>query len=125
MIRIRSCNEVEVAKKLRSIRQHAYWISCYSPSQIPALWRPWAWAPEEAPKWLLKLDRDVRQRTDDAKGGVPDVVAWNDENLGSALFFECKGRRERSKEGQGDWLAFALQLGVRGEQSAVAVRPLP
>jgi hypothetical protein len=27
---LRSCNEVEVAKRLRDVRQHAYWFSGYN-----------------------------------------------------------------------------------------------
>jgi len=120
---VRSCNEVEVAKRLRSIREHAFWISCYRPRQIPSLWRPWACAPEEAPKWLLELDRRIRSTIGVARGGIPDVVAWSDTApLESALFVECKGPTETFKEGQEDWLAAALTEGLLVEQVAVAVR---
>lgn len=119
----RSCNEVEVAKRLRRIRDNAFWLSCYSPDQIPDLWRPWTKAPKEAPDWLLSLEDDIRQAISAATGGIPDVVAWNNENSKqSALFVECKGTKESFKEGQEDWVTAALQSGIAPEQFAVAIR---
>ena len=119
----RSCNEVEVVKRLRRVRDHALWISSYSPGQIPAIWRPWTAAPSEAPEWLLTLDREVRKATGRAAGGIPDVVAWNDRDpRESALLVECKGAMESFKEGQEDWVVAVLACGVDREQLAVAVR---
>jgi hypothetical protein len=37
---LRSCNEVEVAKRLRDVRQHAYWFSGYNVARVPEIWRP-------------------------------------------------------------------------------------
>lgn len=120
---VRSCNEIEVAKRLRRIRDHAFWISSYSPSQIPTLWRPWARGPKELPGWLLTLDSNIRAITHRLTGGIPDVVAWNNgDSANSALFVECKGLREPFKEGQQDWVAAALELRVDDQQIAVAVR---
>lgn len=119
----RSCNEVEVAKRLRRVRTHAFWVSSYSPSQIPAIWRAWTRAPEEAPGWLKTLDSRVREATGHPSGGIPDVVAWSDDDpTASALLVECKGPKESFKEGQEDWVVAALALGLRPEQLAVAVR---
>ena len=96
----RTCNEVEVAKRLRLARAHAYWFSAYQPGQIPAIWRPWTRAPSEAPAWFLELDAAIRTATRRATGGNPDVVAWDDDTpLGTALFVECKGAKESFKEG--------------------------
>jgi hypothetical protein len=120
---VRSCNEVEVAKRLRQIRDHAFWISSYAPSQIPALWRPWTKGPNEAPDWLLALDGRIRAITNRPTGGIPDVVAWNDNNSNeSALLIECKGPVEPFKEGQEDWVSAALGLGIVDQQVGVAVR---
>jgi hypothetical protein len=120
---LRSCNEVEVAKRLRQVRDHAVWISSYSPSQIPSLWRPWTSGPSEAPSWLLELDREIRALTSRASGGIPDVVAWNNDNArATALFVECKGLKETFKESQEDWVAAAIDCGIRSSQIAVAVR---
>jgi hypothetical protein len=120
---VRSCNEVEVAKRLRRVRDHAYWISCYSAGQIPPIWRAWARAPEEAPRWLLEIDRAIRARTGSTSGGIPDVIAWNDDDpVHSALLVECKGAKESFKEGQEDWVTAALQAGLLRTQFAVAVR---
>jgi hypothetical protein len=121
---LRSCNEVEVAKRLRRVRQHAFWVSSYSPSEIPALWRPWTIGPSEAPSWLLKLDEEIRSIIRQASGGTPDVVAWDERDpRKSALFVECKGAKESFKEGQEDWVAAALRCGIPNEHIAVAVRP--
>ena len=36
----RSCNEVEVAKRLSRVRDNSFWFSGYSP-HVPEIWRPW------------------------------------------------------------------------------------
>jgi VRR-NUC domain len=100
---LRSCQEVEVAKRLRKVRDRAYWFSAYAPARVPATWR---------------------QRISSPKGGMPDVVAWNDgDPLGSAIFIECKGRVESFGEAQEDWVWAACRAGVRVTQIAVSVRP--
>lgn len=120
---VRSCNEVEVAKSLRRVRDHAVWISSYNPSQIPLIWRPWTIGPSEAPTWLLQLDREVRVLTLRATGGIPDVVAWNaDDPRSSALLVECKGPKETFKESQEDWVSAAVECGINTSQLAVAIR---
>lgn len=95
---LRSCNEIEVAKALRSVRDCAFWVSGYSPGAIPKPWRQWVRTfGAESPSWLASLDREVRLRIHSKRGGMPDVVAWNeDDPLASAIFVECKGPRNRS-----------------------------
>jgi VRR-NUC domain len=122
---LRSCNEIEVAKALRSVRDYAFWFSGYNAGLIPQLWRPWVRsAGHESPSWLVSLDREVRLRIHSKRGGMPDVVAWNeDDPLESALFVECKGRTESIAEAQEDWVWAAQQAGIRPVQVAVSVRP--
>src|SRR5215831_6387596 len=121
---LRSCNEVEVAKVLRRIRQHAFWVSAFNTTRMPAIWRPWVLSIAELPPWLAHLDTAIRGRIRAKKGGMPDVVAWNDEEtLRSALFVECKGRKEGIKEAQEDWVWGALESEVGEAQIAVSVRP--
>jgi hypothetical protein len=121
---LRSCQEVEVAKRLRVARDHAFWFSGYSVARVPSLWRPWVSSLAEAPDWLVSLDRTIRQHISSRKGGMPDVVAWDDlDPLGSAIFIECKGPRETFKPAQEDWVCGALRAGVGLRQIAVAVRP--
>ena len=122
---LRSCNEVEAAKRLRKARDHAFWFSGYNPAVIPEVWRPWVRSLQgEAPEWLVSLDLRIRQRIRSRKGGMPDVLAWNDvEPLRSALFIECKGPKERIDEAQEDWVWAARRAGVRLSQIAVSLRP--
>lgn len=120
---LRSCNEVEVAKRLRRVREHAFWISSYSTARLPEIWRPWTLGLQQMPAWLDELDREVGRLASDLKGGVPDVIAWNDErSSSSALFVECKGAKEGFRENQEDWVAAALACGIERAQLAVAVR---
>lgn len=120
---VRSCNEVEVGKALRRVRENAVWVSSYLPARVPQLWRPWTIGPAQAPGWLTRLDRAIRGMIPAPKGGIPDVVAWSEEApLESALFVECKGETEDFKEAQEDWVAAAIEAGVRADQFAVAVR---
>ena len=121
---LRSCQEVEVAKRLREARDHAFWFSGYNAAKVPAIWRPWVRTLDLAPAWLRSLNTAIRQRISSPKGGMPDVVAWNDlDSLGSAVFIECKGRGESFKEAQEDWVWAALKAGIRPTQIAVAVLP--
>lgn len=121
----RSCNEVEVAKRLRRVRDHAFWFSQYNPAAVPKLWGPWVRSlGGEAPKWLTALDSRIRARISSRRGGMPDVVAWNDcDPLRSALFVECKGPGESIGEAQEDWIWAARKCGVRVSQLAVSLRP--
>lgn len=120
---LRSCNEVEVAKRLRRIRQNAYWISSYSTATLPEIWRPWTLGLQQVPAWLFYLNREIGRLTGKSNGGVPDVVAWNDErSSSSALFVECKAPKEGFKDSQERWIAAALACGVAPTQIAVAVR---
>jgi hypothetical protein len=120
---LRSCQEVEVAKRLREVRDHAFWFSGYNVARVPSIWRPWVSSLAEAPDWLVSLDRTIRRHISSRKGGMPDVVAWDDlDPLGSVILIECKGLRETFKPAQEDWVGAALRVGVRRPQIAVAVR---
>jgi hypothetical protein len=101
---LRSCNEVEVAKRLRDAREHAYWFSGYNVARVPEIWRPWVRSLNaDAPGWLSQLNSAIRGVISSRRGGMPDVVAWNDLNpMKSALFVECKGPREAVLEAQED-----------------------
>jgi len=121
---LRSCNEVEVAKILRQVRRHAFWVCSFDTSRMPTIWRSWVLSMNELPPWLARIDTSVRLRISSRKGGMPDVVAWNDGNpVRSALFVECKGANEGFKEAQEDWLYIALGNGLKEEQFDVSVRP--
>ncbi len=57
------------------------------------------------------------------EGGMPDVVARDpDQGLGSVLFVECKGPKEKNKEAQEDWVAAAIEDSVPALSFAVATR---
>ncbi len=122
---LRSCNEIEVAKALRSVRDYAFWFSGYNAVAIPQPWRPWVRTiGPESPRWLMSLDGEVRVRIRSRRGGMPDVVAWNENDpLESAIFVECKGRGESITEAQEDWVSAAQRAGIRPVQVAVSVRP--
>jgi len=120
----RSCNEVEVAKILRQIRDHAFWFSAYNTANMPKIWRPWVRSMDELPPWLEELDSVIRVKITSPRGGMPDVVAWNDNHpLHSALFVECKGPKEKFKESQEDWISAAFVKGLKASHVAVSVRP--
>jgi hypothetical protein len=122
---VRSCNEVEVAKRLRKVRDQAFWFSGYNPTAVPEIWRPWVWSLKgEVPEWLAALDAKIRRRIRSRAGGMRDVVAWSErEPLRSAVFIECKGRKEPFDPTQEDWAWAARKAGVRVSQIAVSVRP--
>jgi hypothetical protein len=123
---LRSCNEVEVAKALRKVRDRAYWFSGYRVDLVPGIWRPWvrSLGEDDVPDWLGSLDAKIRQQIRSGRGGMPDVVAWNEfEPTTSALFIECKGPNEAFGEAQEDWVWAAQSAGVRLSQLAVSLRP--
>jgi hypothetical protein len=122
---LRSCTEVEVAKRLRGVRRQAYWFSGYNVARVPEIWRPWVRSLNaDVPGWLSQLDRTIRGVISTRRGGMPDVVAWDDSDpMKSALFVECKGPREAVLEAQEDWVWAATQAGLTLSQVAVSVRP--
>jgi hypothetical protein len=123
---LRSCAEVEVAKRLREIRDQAFWFSGYSMGQVPEIWRPWVSSLRngDTPEWLTDVDARIRKRIGSKRGGMPNVVAWNQlEPVRSALFIECKGPGESFGEAQEDWIWAARQVGIRLSQLAVSLRP--
>ena len=72
----------------------------------------------------MSLDGEFRVRIRSRRGGMPDVVAWNENDpLESAIFVECKGRGESITEAQEDWVSAAQRAGIRPVQVAVSVRP--
>ena len=73
-----SCHEVEVAKVLCRVRDQAFWVSAFNTSLMPPRWQPWVISMSELPPWLEKFDAKIRERIISRKGGIPDVVAWND-----------------------------------------------
>lgn len=120
---IRSCNEVEIAKLLRAAGRSAYWVSCYNPSKVPDIWRPYTLAPEAMPDWLQQIDGKIRARTGHPKGGIPDVVSWDvSDPRGTVVFVECKGPKEKIKAKQEDWVCAAVEQGLEVERFAVAIR---
>lgn len=119
-----SCQEVEVAKVLRHIRDQAFWVSAFNTSRMPLRWRPWVISMSELPPWLGRFDAKIRERITSYRGEMPDVVAWNDAHpLCSALFVECKGPKEKFGQNQEDWLWAAFAEGLKKSQVAVSVRP--
>ncbi len=119
----RSCNEVEVAKLLRTVRKEAYWVCSYAPEKVPDLWKPWSISPYRLPDWLTGWDREVRRSMGTKIGGIPDVAAWDpDRPLETLVFVECKGPKEDIKEGQEDWAVAAFANGLPEENFAVALR---
>jgi lactoylglutathione lyase len=121
---VRSCNEVEVAKKLQAIRQHAYWFSQFQPTLVPEIWRPWVRSLRvDAPAWLAAMDRSLRRHMAAPLGGMPDVVAWDDADpMHSALFVECKASKESLLEAQEDRAHAAAHVGIELHQLPVSVR---
>ena len=119
-----SCQEVEVAKTLRRVRNQAFWVSAFNTSSMPPRWQPWVISMSELPPWLEKFDAKIRGRITSRNGGMPDVVAWDDYNpLDSALFVECKGPKKTFGQNQEDWLWAAFAEGLKKSQVAVSVRP--
>lgn len=121
---LRSCCEVEVAKMFRKEGLKSYWISSYDTKPVPKIWRPYALTPKEMPEWLLALDQKIRHAGGlKNRGGIFDVVAWQDDNpRETALFIECKKPGEPIGENQEDWIQSALLLGLNPRNFGVVIR---
>jgi hypothetical protein len=136
---VASCNEIEVAKLLRSrLGYEAFFFTTFpipdgsTPDQPD--WCPWTKNEKAAPDWLRKLDDEIRSlpwwpKKASGKpeaGGMPDVVAW-DPNAAkpreTAVFVECKGLTEGMRKHQSPWVAAAIELGVPADRFALALRP--
>jgi hypothetical protein len=78
---------------------------------------------ETLPEWLKSLDSAIRAVTKADKGGMPDVIGWNQAAaLETALFVECKGPKERIRQCQKDWISAAFMSGVQPSQVAISLR---
>ena len=119
-----SCNEVEIAKRLRLIRPEAYWVALFRAyPRIPPPWKPYAIPEKQMPDWLKDLHYRVRRRVPGLEGGIPNVVAWEVADVKkSALFVHCQAPREKLTENQENWISAAIKEGVSPSQFAVAVR---
>lgn len=119
----RSCNEVEIVKLFRRAGWCAFWVSCYNPSKLPAIWQPFAVAPFAMQFWLKDIDRRVREHIPHRTGGIPDVAAWvASDPAASVVFVECKGPTEPFKDNQEDWVAGAICEGFATDRFGVAIR---
>jgi hypothetical protein len=119
---LRSCNEIEIAKILRRVREHAFWVTAFDAKRLPSMWRDWVLPIRNVP--LRRIDDAARERVGSRRGGIPDVVAWNtNDSKRSALFVECKGAKERFDQAQEDWLWTVTRHGLSESQCSVSVRP--
>ena len=122
---LRSCKEVEAAKRLRTVREHAFWFSGCSPTAMPDIWAPWVRSlGANTPEWLAALNAAIRKCIRSTRGGMPDVAAWNTrEPVALAIFLERKGPNERISEAQEDWGMGRVPCWDRALPIAVSVRP--
>jgi len=135
----RSCNEIEVAKLLRSgLGYKAFFLTTFpipdgSDNQDQPDWTPWTIKKEGLPAWLRDLDYGIRRLSCWPKkkggtpkdGGIPDVVGWDPgaaDPAQTAVFVECKGPKEGTRKDQWPWFSAAIELGVPAERFGAAFR---
>lgn len=128
----RSIGEVELAQRMRAADYMAYWVDTWG--SAPAIWRTWARRPNELPRLVADMDRTVRQHPlmlRWKKGGVPDVVAIEQET-GALRFVEYKGpsaanprKQDSINEKQDSWFRAALDTGLLNPDNYVVAKWVP
>ncbi len=109
--------EIEIVRRFRQAGWQAGWVDTFGN------------APREWGKWLVTLDslplplgtpyRAITNAVDPDGGGSPDVIAWREGSIASAVFIESK-MKDAIRPDQEKWFREAKNAGVSHNQCAIA-----
>lgn len=124
-----SCGEVEIVARLRGAGMEAYWISEWSGFEHVPFWRAYCVKRSELRERLpsvFEFDQELRSSGGQgpalgARGGHPDIVAWNTDANGDPIYLEYKGPNDSINAKQNAW-AQALNERVRDRLAYAVVR---
>jgi hypothetical protein len=109
--------EIELVRRFRDAGWHAGWVDTFG--KAPQKWAEWILTPESLPPALATPSRAITDAVNPGGGGRPDVVAWREGSLASAVFVESKGANERILPDQEKWFRAATDAGVSRNQLAI------
>jgi hypothetical protein len=99
--------EIELVRRFREAGWQAGWVDTWG--KAPQMWAEWIVTPESLPLALATPYRAITDAVNPRGGGRPDIVAWREGSLASAVFVESKGAKEKILPDQEMWFRCGQQ----------------
>ncbi len=109
--------EIELVRRFRKAGWQAGWVDTFG--NAPQEWGRWLVTPDSLPLPLGTPYRVITNAVDPDGGGSPDVVAWREGSIASAVFVESK-MKDAIRPDQEKWFREAKNAGVSHNQWAIA-----
>jgi hypothetical protein len=109
--------EIELVRRFRQAGWQAGWVDTYG--RAPQKWAEWIVTRESLPLPLGSSYRAISDAVDPEGGGRPDVIAWREGSIASAVFIESK-MKDAIRPDQEKWFREAKKAGVSHNQCAIA-----
>jgi hypothetical protein len=109
--------EIELVRRFRNAGWQAGWVDTFG--NAPREWAKWLVTQESLPLPLGTSYRVISSAVDPDGGGSPDIIAWRDGSLASAVFVESKVKDDVLLN-QEKWFREAENAGVSQNQLAIA-----
>jgi hypothetical protein len=110
--------EIELVRRFRKAGWQAAWVDTFG--NAPREWDKWLVTPNSLPLPLGSSYRVITNAVDPDGGGSPDIIAWRDGSLATAVFVESKRVKEKVLPNQEKWFSEARNAGVLQNQLAIA-----
>jgi len=109
--------EIELVRRFREAGWQAGWVDTWG--KAPRKWAYWIVTPKSLPLPLGTAYEDATNSVDPGGGGRPDIIAWRNGSLASAVFVESKGMKERVLPNQERWFREIKKAGASQDQLAI------
>lgn len=109
--------EIELVRRFRKAGWQAGWVDTWG--KAPQKWSEWIVTPESLPLPLGSSYRVTSNAVGPDGGGSPDVIAWREDSIASAVFIESK-MEDAIRPDQEKWFREAKSAGVSHNQCAIA-----
>jgi hypothetical protein len=110
--------EIEIVRRFRKAGWQAGWVDTWG--KAPQKWAEWIVTPESLPLPLGSSYRVISNAVGPDGGGSPDIIAWREGSIASAVFVESKMVKEAIRPDQEKWFREAKNAGVSHNQCAIA-----
>jgi hypothetical protein len=109
--------EIELVRRFRQAGWQAGWVDTFA--NAPREWDKWLVTPDSLPLPLGTPYRVITNAVDPDGSGSPDVIAWREDSIASAVFIESK-MKDAIRPDQEKWFREAKNAGVSHNQCAIA-----
>jgi|ERR1700722_15927667 len=109
--------EIEIVRRFRDAGWQAGWVDTWG--KAPQKWAEWIVTSKSLPRALRTLYRAITNAVNPCGSGSPDIIAWREGSLSSAVFVESK-LKDSIRPDQEKWFREAENAGVSQNQIAIA-----